>query len=68
METYIRHGWSLVPIPPGTKGPAHKGWNLKENALTLDMTLPPGYGIGLAHAYSGIWRWTSTTGTVPLSS
>ena len=53
VETYIRHGWSLVPIPPGTKGPAHKGWNLKENALTLDMTLPPGYGIGLAHAYSG---------------
>lgn len=53
VDHYIRHGWSLVPIPPGTKGPAHKGWNLRENALTLEMTLPTGYGIGLAHAYSG---------------
>ena len=53
MEPYIRHGWSLVPIPPGTKGPAHRGWNLRANALTLESTLPPGYGIGLAHAYSG---------------
>ena len=53
MEPYIRHGWSLVPIPPGTKGPAHRGWNLRTSALTLESTLPPGYGIGLAHAYSG---------------
>ena len=53
MDSYIRHGWSLVPIPAGTKGPAHRGWNLRTSALTLESTLPPGYGIGLAHAYSG---------------
>ena len=50
---YIRHGWSLVPIPPGTKGPHHKGWNQKRNALQSPEDLPPGFGIGLAHAYSG---------------
>lgn len=53
VDHYIRHGWSLVPIPPGTKGPAHKGWNLRENAIRSQADLPPGYGIGLAHAYSG---------------
>ena len=53
MESYIRAGWSLVPIPPGTKGPGHRGWNLRSSALSLESTLPAGYGIGLAHAYSG---------------
>lgn len=53
IDAYIRHGWSLVPIPPGTKGPATRGWNLKENALKSYSELPPGWGIGLAHAYSG---------------
>lgn len=52
-DVYIRHGWQLVPIPPGTKGPATKGWQLKQNMLTQQSVLPPGYGIGLAHAYSG---------------
>lgn len=52
-DAYIRHGWSLVPISMGTKGPTHKGWNLKDNALKSQADLPPGYGIGLAHAYSG---------------
>lgn len=66
IDAYIRHGWSLVPIPAGTKGPVHKGWNLKENALKSQADLPPGYGIGLAHAYSGtmaldIDNWTVTT-------
>ena len=67
VDAYIRHGWSLVPIPMGTKGPRTPGWNLKSNALKTQGELPPGYGIGLAHAYSGTmaldiddWGITST--------
>ena len=67
IDAYVRHGWSLVPIPPGTKGPRTTGWNLKENAVASQAALPPGYGIGLAHAYSGtmaldIDNWTSAIG------
>ena len=53
IDAYIRHGWSLVPIPANTKGPRTLGWNLKQSALKSQSDLPPGYGIGLAHAYSG---------------
>jgi len=53
VDAYIRHGWSLVPIPAGTKGPRTHGWNIRENALKSQADLPPGFGIGLAHAYSG---------------
>jgi len=53
IEAYIRHGWSLVPIPPGTKGPSTTGWNQKENVIRSMDQMPHGYGIGLAHAYSG---------------
>lgn len=53
VDAYIRHGWKLVPIPPGTKGPRAVGWNKREAALTSQADLPTGYGIGLAHAYSG---------------
>jgi Protein of unknown function (DUF3987)/Bifunctional DNA primase/polymerase, N-terminal/Primase C terminal 2 (PriCT-2) len=53
VDAYIRNGWSLVPIPHGTKGPRTPGWNLKQNALRSQTELPQGYGIGLAHAYSG---------------
>ena len=53
VDAYIRHGWSLVPIPHGTKGPQTSEWNLKKNALNCQSDLPPGFGIGLAHAYSG---------------
>lgn len=52
-EAYIRHGWSLVPIPMGSKGPRNVGWNLKQNCLKSQSALPPDHGIGLAHAYSG---------------
>ncbi len=24
---YVKHGWVLVPIPRGLKGPKRKGWN-----------------------------------------
>jgi hypothetical protein len=65
VDAYIRHGWSLVPIPAGTKGPRTPAWNLKENALRSQTDLPAGYGIGLAHAYSGtmaldIDNWNAT--------
>jgi len=53
VDAYIRHGWKLVPIPQGTKGPRTPGWNKKENTLKAQADLPHGYGIGLAHAYSG---------------
>lgn len=53
VDAYIRHGWSLVPIPPGSKGPRTVGWNRKEGALRSQTDLPHGHGIGLAHAYSG---------------
>lgn len=53
VDAYIRHGWSLVPIPGGTKGPRTIGWNTKEASLRSQNDLPQGYGIGLAHAYSG---------------
>ena len=66
IDAYIRHGWSLVPIPAGTKGPRTAGWNVKANALKSQGDLPTGYGIGLAHAYSGtmaldIDEWDNTT-------
>lgn len=53
VDAYIRQGWSLVPIPPGTKGPRSPGWNQRTSALKSQGDLPQGYGIGLAHAYSG---------------
>lgn len=53
FDAYIRHGWSLVPIAPNSKGPKTKNWNRKENCLTSSAALPPEWGVGLAHAYSG---------------
>jgi hypothetical protein len=53
VDAYIRHGWALVPIPPGTKGPRTTNWNRPENVLKSQTELPVGWGIGLAHAYSG---------------
>ena len=42
IDAYIRHNWSLVPIPSGTKGPRNPGWNLKANALKAQGDLPSG--------------------------
>ena len=53
FDNYIKHGWSLVPIPPGTKGPKTPGWNKRENALKDSTLIPPDHGVGLCHAYSG---------------
>jgi hypothetical protein len=33
VDAYIRHGWSLVPIPQGTKGPKTPNWNQRTAAL-----------------------------------
>lgn len=53
FDSYIRNGWKLIPIPPNTKGPRNIGWNKQENCLTDSSHIPTGYGVGLAHAYSG---------------
>lgn len=53
VDAYLRHGWKLVPIPPGTKGPTRSGWNREERTIQSSAELPPGFGIGLAHAFSG---------------
>lgn len=47
---YAAHGWALVPIPQGKKGPTAKGWNTRERCV-----LPETWqgNVGLAHAYSG---------------
>jgi len=52
-DAYIRQGWSVVAIPPNTKGPTHKGWNNREGCLTVGAQLPMEWGTGLCHAYSG---------------
>ena len=53
FDPYVRQGWALVPIPPNTKGPRQTGWNKRENCVTDPNQIPAGYGVGLAHAYSG---------------
>ena len=53
FDSYIRHGWRLVAIPPGSKGPSTPAWNRVENTITDSTQVPPGFGVGLAHAYSG---------------
>lgn len=53
VDAYIRHGWKLTPIPPGTKAPLHDDWNSPDKALLSAQALPHNYGIGLCHAYSG---------------
>jgi hypothetical protein len=52
---YLRHGWKLVAITPGQKGPtgpAAKGWNLRERAIS-DPANAPQFNAGLCHAWSG---------------
>lgn len=53
IDEYLAHGWKIVPIPPGTKGPRNPGWNTRTGALASADVLPPDYGVGLMHAYSG---------------
>lgn len=53
FDAYIRKGWKLVAIPPGSKGPKSAAWNKPENVLSDSTQIPAGHGVGLAHAYSG---------------
>jgi hypothetical protein len=49
---YVKHGFALVPIPLGTKGPVQPGWNLPENAVTTtDAAEKMNGNVGLLHAY-----------------
>lgn len=48
---YVRHGWRLCAIAPGSKGPASKGWNLRERSITDASRIQ--HGAGLCHAWSG---------------
>jgi len=50
---YLRHGWKLVPINAGTKGPRTPGWNTEEACINESSDIPEGMGAGLAHAFSG---------------
>ena len=33
IQEYVEHGYALVSIPYGEKGPKGKGWNTRENAI-----------------------------------
>lgn len=49
---YVQSGLSLVPIPSGCKGPAQRGWNILENAISDPERASELNGnIGIAHAY-----------------
>lgn len=51
---YVRHGFVLVPIPNGQKGPTAKGWNTRERCVTsVEQAAHLRGNVGLAHAYSG---------------
>ena len=54
LAEYCAHGWALVPIPTGQKGPLTTGWNRRELCIT-DPEIAEWLdgNIGLAHAYSG---------------
>ena len=52
QESYVLHGFALVPIPSGSKGPKSKGWNEPENAITDPLEAAALSGnVGLAHLY-----------------
>ncbi|MES9868080.1 MAG: bifunctional DNA primase/polymerase [Sedimenticola sp.] len=53
VDNYLRHGWKLCVVPPGSKGPATTGWNKPENAVTRAEQVPTHHGVGLLHAQSG---------------
>lgn len=51
---YVEHGFSLVEIPRGSKGPKKAGWNKRENAITTQKAAAKlnGHNIGLIHEHS----------------
>jgi hypothetical protein len=53
---FVRHGWALCRIPPGSKGPvgaAAVGWQKRENAITTVAEAAALPGAGLLHRWSG---------------
>lgn len=54
VREYAAHGWALVPIDKGSKGPKTTGWNKLENCITsADQCARIKGNVGLAHLYSG---------------
>lgn len=52
FSNYVEHGYALVPIPKGEKGPKGKGWNERENVITDPKRAIEIHGnVGLAHVY-----------------
>jgi putative DNA primase/helicase len=52
-QQLVNSGLALIPIPLGSKGPNHEGWNLMQNCINNPRKLTDflGKNIGLAHAY-----------------
>lgn len=53
FDQYVKHGWVLCAIEPGTKGPKNSGWNRRENGIVDPGTAAKLVGAGLCHAWSG---------------
>jgi len=52
LANYVEHGYALVPIPKGEKGPKTKGWNDPENVVTDPIRATTIHGnVGIAHLY-----------------
>lgn len=52
LAEYVEHGYALVPIPKGQKGPNAKGWNNPENVIMDPRRATMIHGnVGLAHLY-----------------
>lgn len=54
FPTLVAHGYALVPIPMGQKGPIVPDWNVESHCLTKPTQLakyPQKMNFGLAHAY-----------------
>ncbi len=52
IQEYVEHGYALVPIPLGEKGPKGKGWNTRENAIRdIEGATQINGNVGLAHLY-----------------
>lgn len=53
FPAFVRHGWALCPIEPGSKGPRSAGWQRRENAIRSESAAARLPGAGLLHAWSG---------------
>ncbi|MBU3575872.1 DUF3987 domain-containing protein [Polynucleobacter sp. UK-Mo-2m-Kol15] len=52
IQEYVEHGYALVSIPHGEKGPKGKGWNTRENAIRdIKGATQINGNVGLAHLY-----------------